>query len=72
MLINLEIEAIIAVKTILRTDPEVALAILKNGQSRVLGKAIFNGEMLELDNTPRGDIEVNVKCCLCRTGSYPC
>jgi hypothetical protein len=62
-------EAIVAIKPVLGADPEVATAVLKDDQASVLRETIFNGQVLELNDAARGDIQIDVASRLWRRGS---
>ena len=57
---NLESVPVVPVKSVLCTNPEITFAVLKNGQARILRKAVFNVEVLELNDTARREVGIEI------------
>ena len=52
--------AVVAVQAVLRANPEVALAVLQQGQPGILGEAVIDGQMLEAQVRARGECHVRL------------
>lgn len=58
---DLEGISIVTVEPILSADPEIACAILEEGQPCILRETILNGEMFKSDDAAWSDIRIAVK-----------
>src|SRR5215213_8522772 len=65
---DLEGVPVVAVKSVLCTNPKIPFAVLKKGQTRVLGKSIFNRKVLELNDAAGRQVRVKICSRLCQMG----